>query len=113
MRVELRKLLEQLGVNHMLSPYETQPWFFHDEAKGQTCSAEVRMGPNGLDIEAEIQMLTDETDGEAGSASGGGGMPQQIMLMHAKPGLGGDSDLVTCVLARAEVLQRQAADPRR
>jgi hypothetical protein len=59
MRVELRKLLEKLGVNRDLSPYETHPWFYYDEAQGITCSAEVRMGPPNEDVEAEIQFLYD------------------------------------------------------
>ncbi len=60
MRVELKKLLETLGVGHVLSPYETFPWFHYDPVKGVTCSAEVRMGPGGDDVEAEIQLLYDE-----------------------------------------------------
>lgn len=115
MRVELKKLLEKLGVNHVLSPYETQPWFHYDAGKGVTCSAEVRMGPGGDDIEAEIQFLYDEgrepekpppppegegkadektegkTGGNAGNSSGGGVMNVgghvqiQIMRMRALP----------------------------
>ncbi|MGQ0526816.1 MAG: hypothetical protein ACT4OY_02110 [Alphaproteobacteria bacterium] len=87
MRVELKKLLEQLGVGHVLSPYETHPWLHYDEAQGMTCSAEVRMGPGGDDIEAEIQMLKDSGDEGEGAASGGGGGRQQIMLMRACPAL--------------------------
>ena len=60
MCLELKKFLEKLGVNHVLSPYETQPWFHYDASRGLTCSAEVRMGPSGDDIEAEIQFLYDE-----------------------------------------------------
>ncbi len=60
MRVELKKLMEHLGVDRTLAPYETQPWFLYDDAKGVTCSAEVRMGPGGDDIEAEIQLVYDE-----------------------------------------------------
>jgi len=60
MRVELSELLEKLGVSYVLSPYETMPWFHYDEAKGITCSAEVRMGSTQEDVEAEIQLLRDE-----------------------------------------------------
>ncbi len=60
MRVELKKLMETLGVGHVLSPYETYPWYLYDSVKGVTCSAEVRMGPGGEDVEAEIQLLYDE-----------------------------------------------------
>jgi hypothetical protein len=102
MRVDLKKLLETLGVGHVLSPYETYPWFFYDSVKGITCSAEVRMGPGGDDVEAEIQFLYDEgrqeettgtadtgaADGTAtgsGGAMGGTGGPVQIMRMRAIP----------------------------
>lgn len=87
MRVELKKLLEQLGVNHVLSPYETFPWFYYDEEKAVTCSAEVRMGPGGDDIEAEIQLLKDSGEAEGEGAGGG---QQQIMLMRAKPAMAGE-----------------------
>lgn len=60
MRVDLKKLMEKLGVPHVLSPYETCPWYHYDAEKGVTCSAEVRMGPSGDDIEAEIQLVYDE-----------------------------------------------------
>lgn len=73
MRVELEELMEKLGINHVLSPYETMPWMHYDEAKGMTCSAEVRMGPTGEDIEAEIQLLRDddaEDDEEDDSGAG-------------------------------------------
>lgn len=107
MRIELKKLMEQLGVGHTLSPYETRPWFLYDESRGITCSAEVRMGPTGDDVEAEIQFLYDEgrepekesggkedQSGAAGSATGGtaggnggtfAGGPRQIMYMRAEP----------------------------
>ncbi|HOO81226.1 MAG TPA: hypothetical protein PK513_01845 [Alphaproteobacteria bacterium] len=86
MRFELIKFLQQLGVNHALSPYETQPWLVYSEEKKLTCSAEVRMGPTGEDIEAEIQFLHDETDDddEDGGASSGGGR-EQILWMRAEP----------------------------
>ncbi len=60
MRLPLDKFLEKLSVGHTLSAYETQPWFYYDEVKGITCSAEVRMGPSADDLEAEIQFLYDE-----------------------------------------------------
>jgi hypothetical protein len=105
MRTDLKTLLEKLGVNHVLSPYETHPWFFYDEGRGLTCSAEVRMGPSGDDVEAEIQFLYDEgrepeetetaTEGETSSETGGAttspkmkiipGVPFQILRMRAIP----------------------------
>ncbi len=77
MRVELQELLEKLGVNYILSPYETMPWMHYNEIKGITCSAEVRMGKTREDLEAEIQLLRDEDsededeegDGESGIGS--------------------------------------------
>ena len=60
MRVELQELLEKLGVNYVLAPYETMPWMHYDEKAQMTCSAEVRMGSTSEDIEAEIQLLRDE-----------------------------------------------------
>ncbi len=90
MRVPLNKLLERLGVGYVLSPYETCPWVLYDETRKITCSAEVRMGTDGRDIEAEIQFLYDEDD-EGGSETGGGdsfsqfGKREQILWMRAEP----------------------------
>lgn len=94
MRLELGKLLQNLGVSYTLSPYETQPWLVYDEEKGITCSAEVRMGPTGEDLEAEIQFLHDEKEesedeetgeeGEGGSNISSDGR-EQIMWMRAQP----------------------------
>ena len=50
MRYELKNLMEKLGVNRVLAPYETQPWLHYDPARGISCSAEVRMGPDSQDI---------------------------------------------------------------
>lgn len=116
MRVELQKLLEKLGVGHVLAPYETYPWAYYDSQKGVTCSAEVRMGPGGDDVEAEIQLVYDEgkepppeppanaengegqASGTGGNAGNGGqiaGGPVQIMRMRALPadGLWSPKDL--------------------
>lgn len=60
MRVELEEMLKKLGVNYVLSPYETMPWVHYDEKKQMTCSAEIRMGPTAEDVEAEIQLLRDD-----------------------------------------------------
>jgi hypothetical protein len=91
MRVDVKKLLETLGVGHVLSPYETQPWLYYDPGKGITCSAEVRMGPSNDEIEAEIQFMRDETDSTDGNAGETGGAlmlgpgTEQIMRMRATP----------------------------
>lgn len=50
----------KLGVDRTLYPYETQPWYFYEPEEGITCSAEVRMGPGGDDLETEVQFLKDE-----------------------------------------------------
>lgn len=95
MRVPLKDLLEKLGVDHELSPYETQPWLYYDDEKGISCSAEVRMGPDSSDLEAEIQFLYDEPQEEDITETGEDGevkvigtqqfMHKQIMLMRAMP----------------------------
>ena len=82
MRTPLKDLLQKLGVNRVLSAYETNPWMHYDEDQGITCSAEVRMGPSCTDLEAEIQFLYD--DPEAAHKSN----PQQIMVMRAVPTMG-------------------------
>lgn len=77
MRVTLKQLLENLGVGHVMTGYETCPWSYYDAGKGMTCSAEVRMGPDADEVEAEIQMVYDEPRN--------GSMIEQIMWMRAIP----------------------------
>ncbi len=78
MRATLPDLLHNLGVSHTMSSYETYPWSVTDNETGQTCSAEVRMGPDGDDLEAEVQILYDNPP--AGEASA-----QQWMWLRATP----------------------------
>lgn len=95
MREKLEKLLELLAVNYVLSPYETMPWSHYDETKGITCSAEVRMGPDYEDVEAEIQFFYDDKEDEEGSDGTGEnagpakspiiGGRQQILWMRGTP----------------------------
>lgn len=59
MRVSLKQLMEYFGVGYELGPYETAPWSHYDADKETTCAAEVRMGSEGDEIEAEIQFLHD------------------------------------------------------
>jgi len=59
MRVTLDELLNKLEVGYRLGAYETCPWSFYDGETGTTCSAEVRMGSDGAEIEAEIQLMYD------------------------------------------------------
>ncbi|MCK6417870.1 MAG: hypothetical protein L6Q57_02885 [Alphaproteobacteria bacterium] len=81
MRLQLLKMLEKLGVDRMLAPYETQPWYHYDAEKAMTCSAEVRMGPGAQDLEAEVQLLADETPDQTAAR------PEQIMRLRVIPAL--------------------------
>ena len=86
MRVDLAKLMEKLGVGHVLAPYETQPWLFYNPERGITGSAEVRMGPSGDEVEAELQFLYDEGIQQPPSdPPRAPGMPEQIMRLRATP----------------------------
>lgn len=60
MRITTEEMMDKLGVGYVIGPYETCPWSFYDEEQGITCAAEVRMGPDGDDVEAEVQMLYDD-----------------------------------------------------
>lgn len=51
--------MDRLGVGTELSAYETCPWSVFDDEKGMSCSAEVRMGPDADELEAELQMMYD------------------------------------------------------
>ena len=59
MRVSKKELMDKLGVGYELGPYETFPWSYYDPDSGCTCSAEVRMDPDGGELEAEVQMMYD------------------------------------------------------
>ncbi len=83
MRIKYKELMEKLGVGHELSPYETRPWFLHDEEQGITCSAEVRVGPGAEDVELEIQFLHDEENTNDDSDTYH--EPEQIMMMRFVP----------------------------
>lgn len=78
MRAILPDLLNLLGVPYALSPYETYPWSYSDSSLGQTCSAEVRMGSDGLDLEAEVQILLDNPSPDQAPV-------QQWMWLRATP----------------------------
>ncbi|HIF25275.1 MAG TPA: hypothetical protein EYG18_09580 [Micavibrio sp.] len=59
MKISYKDLMDKLGVGYEMGPYETYPWSAYDDARGITCSAEVRVGPEGAEVEAEIQMMYD------------------------------------------------------
>ena len=76
MRDSLKELMDRLGVTYELSPYETFPVSVMEG--NVTCSAEVRMNPDGNEVEAEIQMLREEPEP--------GKKPvEQILWMKATP----------------------------
>nr|PCJ03277.1 MAG: hypothetical protein COB14_00675 [Alphaproteobacteria bacterium] len=84
MRVDYKELMEKLGVEHELAPYETRPWFLYDADQGISCSAEIRIGPGAEDVELEIQFLHDEEDARYDDDINYGG-PEQIMMMRFIP----------------------------
>lgn len=59
MRITLKDLMDKLGVGYVLGPYETFPWSHYDSETGTTYSAEVRMGSDSDEVEAEIQKMYD------------------------------------------------------
>ncbi len=59
MRVPVKEMMDKMGVGYVPGPYESVPWSAYDAEKGMTCSAEVRMNPDGNEAEAEIQMMYD------------------------------------------------------
>ena len=61
-----------------MSAYETCPWSVYNEEKAATCSAEVRMGCDADEIEAEIQIVYDNPEP---------GKPalEQILWLLSKP----------------------------
>lgn len=59
MRVSKKDLMDRLAVGYELGSYETCPWSCYDGESGRTCSAEVRMDPEGMELEAEIQLMHD------------------------------------------------------
>lgn len=93
MREPLKAILEKLGVDWEMGPYETQPWLCYDGEREITCSAEVRMGPGALDLEAEVQFLYDnpedmpeydDDEEEEGSSSSGGAPPANSRASFAE-----------------------------
>lgn len=78
MKMTFQDLMDKLGVPHELTPYETYPLNVYDGATGQTCSAEVRMGSDPGEVEAEVQLMYD-TPPE--------GKPpmQQVLWFNIKP----------------------------
>jgi hypothetical protein len=82
-----KDLMDKLGVGYELGPYETCPFSALDSEGGRTCSAEARMDPDGVELEAEIQMVYD-------SPPDGKPPMEQICLIKAKP-IAGEEYIVT------------------
>lgn len=78
MRATLPELMEKLGVGYSLSPYETCPWAASDLMTGATFSGEVRMSPDGNEIECELQLLSENP--EPGKSS-----VEHLMWMQIMP----------------------------
>ncbi len=78
MRVSLNELLKKLGIEEELAPYESRFWFHSDDSEALSCSAEVRMGPENTDLEAEIQLLQQ-------NVSEGQKPQEQVLIMRALP----------------------------
>lgn len=62
MRVTLQEVMEKLGVGYTLSPYETCPWAASDIMADKTFSGEVRMNPEGDEVECELQLLSENPE---------------------------------------------------
>ncbi|MFN3826526.1 MAG: hypothetical protein ACK4NR_02745 [Micavibrio sp.] len=78
MRVTLKELMDKMGVGFEPGAYETVPWSAYDVVKGQTCSAEIRMGPDRDEIEGEIQIMYD-------NPPAGKKPMEHICFLRAKP----------------------------
>lgn len=83
MHVSLKELMDKLGVGHILNAYETAPWSHYEDAKGITCSAEVRMGPDSDEVEAEAQFVYDDPPE-------GKDLMEQVFYLKAEPSAGGN-----------------------
>tara|TARA_Y100001001_G_C8003027_1_gene306982 strand:- start:1245 stop:1760 length:516 start_codon:yes stop_codon:yes gene_type:complete len=65
MKVNLRELLEKLGVDYEMEGYQTQPWQVHDAESGLFCSAEVRiMDGDCEEVEAELIVQREKADAD-------------------------------------------------
>lgn len=79
--------MDALGVGYELSAYETCPWSAFDEEKDLTCSAEVRMNNDADEIEAEMQFVRDDPQGDEKPI-------EQIYWLLARPSTKGKWDVL-------------------
>jgi hypothetical protein len=82
MRESLDKLLDRLGVPGRLEAYATCPWSAYDSDKEVSCMAEVRMSPDGEELESDIQLVRDNPKGDEK------GMEQVLWQRFYKDGTG-------------------------
>lgn len=59
MHVDKKEFMDRIGVGYELGSYETFPCSYYDSESGATCSAEARMDPGGMEMEAEVQLMYD------------------------------------------------------
>ncbi|MGZ9109169.1 MAG: hypothetical protein ACXW4B_10170 [Micavibrio sp.] len=88
MKMTFREVMDSLGVPHELTPYETCPFNVYDAEKGLTCSAEVRMGADAGEVEAEMQLMFD-------TPPEGGASMQQIIWFKIMPQTSAGNDWTT------------------
>lgn len=79
MRVELRELMDKLGVRRVLDPFETQPWGYRDDDQGIEAMAEVRMAPDSDEVMAELQFIHDNPPNEDTPPV------EQVLILRATP----------------------------
>ncbi len=70
--------MDRLGVGYELSAYETCPWSSYDDEQDLTCSAEVRMNNDADEIEAEMQFVRGDPQGDEKPV-------EQLFWLLAKP----------------------------
>lgn len=102
MRILLKELLEKLSIERILHSYETQPWSYYDEEKAITCSAEVRMGIDQGDMEAEIQFLYDDPPEDKPPL-------EQIQILKAAPS-GTDKWAVKSMLIKGKSYEEELSN---
>lgn len=95
MKVSRKELMEKLGVGRDLNPYETAPWYHHDEDEGIACSAEVRTGGDGAEVEAELQLMYDDP-------APGKPEVEQIIWIRAKEKMLGQFDVTDLYIRRED-----------
>jgi len=102
LNVTLDELCSKMGVGYTLGPYQTHPWSAYQADKGVTCSAEVRMGTSGDEIEAEAQMMYD-------TPPAGKPPMEQICYIKATPSREGKWD-VTVLRIKGEPYGKELAN---